>query len=119
MEMIHDGWNLYIAKGVIKNNITMKNFKDIEFKEDIGGGVRGILEIENGMEISVAAGEMNYCTPRKNISVDGWISFEVAIFDSDGSFATKRVVDDAGGDILGWQSRENINDLITKMYNYE
>ncbi len=98
----------------------MKNFKDIEFKIGlIGKGIRGKLEIENGMEISVVAGEMNYCTPRKDISVDGWISFEVAILDSDGNFITEKIYGGKCHDILGWQSRENINDLITKMYNYE
>ncbi|HAI19646.1 MAG TPA: hypothetical protein DCM10_17435 [Xanthomarina gelatinilytica] len=97
----------------------MKNFKDIEFKPDIIGGVRGKLEIENGIMISVVAGKFNYCTPRENSPIDGWSSFEVAVLDSYGSFITKRIVDDAGGDVLGWQSREDINNLIKQIYNYE
>lgn len=97
----------------------MKNFKDIEFKPDIIGGVRGKLEIENGMMISVVAGKFNYCTPREDSPVNGWSSFEVAIFDSEGNFVTKKICKDECGNVLGWKSREDINDLITKMYNYE
>ena len=97
----------------------MKNFKDIEFKPDIIGGVRGKLEIENGMMISVVAGKFNYCTPREDSPVNGWSSFEVAIFDSEGNFVTKKICEDECGNVLGWKSREDINDLITKMYNYE
>ena len=67
---------------------------------------------DNNWEISVSAGSGNYCTPREsNLDSSAYSSFEVAIFNPNGDFATSEVlqVDD---DVVGWQGREDINNII-------
>ena len=62
------------------------------------------------MEMSIVAGKGLYSLPRDaGDSPDNFLKFEVAIFDEDGNF----VMDD-GNDVLGWQSRSDIDELIKK-----
>jgi hypothetical protein len=84
----------------------MKTFNDIIWKKHrIPGAIQGILKLKKGFELSVVAGEFHYSTPRENLgSPDLHSSFEVAIFDNEGKFV---------GDVLGWQSREDINTLLS------
>ncbi len=92
----------------------MKTFKDIKFKQHkIGkGAIQGLLMLDNGIELSVVAGEGMYSSGKGGVrepidKVEDAISFEVAIFDQDGKFI--------GADndlVLGWQSREDIDTLI-------
>lgn len=84
-----------------------KSFKDIKWKQHrIGkGSIQGLLMLDNGIEFSVVAGPTMYSLPKDaGNSPDDFDKFEVAIFDKDGEF-----MDD---DVLGWQSREDINKLI-------
>jgi len=84
----------------------MKTFDDIIWKKhSIPGAIQGLLDLKGGFELSVVAGEFQYCTPRENLgSPDLHSSFEVAIFDNEGN-----IVDDP----QGWQSREEINALLS------
>ena len=90
----------------------MKTFKDIKFKpHKVGkGAIQGLLMLDNGIEFSIVAGKGMYSLPRNaGDSPDDFDKFEVAIFDEDGSF----VMDD-GHEVLGWQSRSDIDELIEK-----
>ena len=51
----------------------------------------------------------------ENNSPDDFSSFEVAIFNPQGDWATKEFFPDHNDDVLGWQSREDINNLIKKI----
>ena len=92
----------------------MKTFKDIIFKQHkVGkGNIQGLLMLDNGIELSVVAGTGMYSAGKTGVreavdNVKDVSSFEVAVFDQDGEFI--------GGDmVLGWQSREDINELIKK-----
>lgn len=100
----------------IKNNkgYIMKTFKDIKFEaHKVGkGAIQGLLILDNGIELSVVAGEGMYSTGKGGVreainKVEDASSFEVAIFDQAGNFI--------GADndlVLGWQSREDIDKLI-------
>ena len=88
----------------------MKAFKDITFKQHrLGKGhIQGLLMLDNGIELSVVAGPTMYSLPKDaGNSPDDFDKFEVAIFDQDGKFISSKE-----GDVLGWQSREDINKLI-------
>ena len=92
----------------------MKTFKDIKFTQHrLGkGNIQGLLKLDNGIELSVVAGEGMYSSGKGGVrkpidKVEDAISFEVAVFDQDGNFI--------GADndlVLGWQSREDIDTLI-------
>ena len=67
---------------------------------------------DNNWKISVSAGSGNYCTPRVNFAQpELFSSFEVAIFNPNGDFATSEVLQ-VGDDVVGWQGREDINNII-------
>ena len=88
-------------------------FKDLEFGERMGDGIGTIMDFDNGFSISVVAGFMSYSTPREDKdSPDDFVSFEVAIFDPQGNWATKQFVPDHNDDVLGWQDRGQINALM-------
>ena len=92
----------------------MKTFKDIIFKQHkLGkGNIQGLLMLDNGIELSIVAGEGMYSSGKNGVreaidKVEDASSFEVAIFDQDGKFIS------ADEDlVLGWQSREDIDKLI-------
>ena len=94
----------------------MKTFKDIKFKQHkVGkGAIQGLLMLDNGIELSVVAGEGMYSTGKGGVreavdKVEDVSTFEVAVFDQDGNFI--------GADndlVLGWQSRNDIDKLIQK-----
>ena len=84
----------------------MKKFEDIKWKQHrVGkGSIQGLLMLDNGIELSVVAGPGMYSLPKDaGNSPDGFDKFEVAVIDQDGKFV---------GDVIGWQSREDINKLI-------
>jgi len=89
----------------------MTQFKDLIFK-DHNYMLNAHHVFDNNWEISVSAGSGAYCTPREDIKDPGsFSSFEIAIFNPEGDFATKDVlqIDD---DVVGWQGREDINNII-------
>ena len=93
----------------------MKTFKDIEWKKhQLGPGfIQGLLMLDSGIELSIVAGSGMYSNSKAGVSkpvdimkIDEIVSFEVCIFNDD-SFLEK--MDD---EVLGWQSREDIDNLI-------
>ena len=89
----------------------MTQFKDLIFK-DHHHMINAHHVFDNNWEISVSAGVGAYCTPREDLkNQESFSSFEVAIFNKNGHFATSEVlqIDD---DVVGWQSREDINNII-------
>ena len=94
----------------------MKKFKDIKWKQHkLGKGfIQGLLTLDNGIELSVVAGSGMYSSPRDaGDSPDNFNAFEVAVFDAAGNFITDFPNSDTN-DVLGWQSRSDIDALITK-----
>ena len=92
----------------------MKTFKDITFKQHkLGkGNIRGLLTLDNGVELSIVAGTGMYSAGKTGVrgpvdNVKDVSSFEVAIFDQDGNF-----IEDDHDMVFGWQSREDIDKLI-------
>jgi hypothetical protein len=95
-------------------------FKDLEFKERSFGGVGAHHAFDNGMEISVQASKINYCTPKEDLtSPDDFSTFEVAVIDDRGELVTKKFVPDHYDDVLGWQDRGEINALMLLIQNTE
>ena len=91
-------------------------FTDLKFTENPMGGVGATHTFGNGTRISVQASELNYCTPKKNLkSEDDYVSFEVALLDSNDEFITRDYIKDANDDVLGRQDRDAINNLMVKI----
>ena len=89
----------------------MTQFKDLIFK-DHTHMINAHHVFDNEWEISVSAGVGAYCTPREDLkNQESFSSFEIAIFNPKGDFATSEVlqIDD---DAVGWQGREDINNII-------
>ena len=89
----------------------MTQFKDLIFK-DHHHMINAHHVFDNNWEISVSAGVGAYCTPREDLkNQESFSSFEIAIFNPKGDFATSEVlqIDD---DVVGWCGREDINNMI-------
>jgi len=90
-----------------------KTFKDIQFFPSMGGRLKSLTKFDNGLEISVIAGEHAYSTPRENNQDPNFFEeFEIAIFNDDGEFVTKDFLPGHDDDVLGWQNRGQINALM-------
>lgn len=91
----------------------MKTFKDIEFFPSMGGNLKSNTKFDNGFEISVIAGQFAYSTPRENsLDPDFFSAFEVAIFNDEGEFVTQDFFQDINDDVMGWQTRADINTIM-------
>jgi len=91
----------------------MKTFKDLEFEPRGFGGVGAKYTFDNDVTISVQASRLNYSTPREDLtSPDDFNSFEIALWNGRGEWVTEDFVPDAGDDVLGWQDRAKINELM-------
>ena len=91
----------------------MKTFKDIEFFPSMGGNLKSSTKFDNGFEISVIAAEFAYSTPREqNPDPDFFSAFEVAIFNDEGEFVTQDFFQDINDDVMGWQTRADINTIM-------
>lgn len=91
----------------------MKTFKDIQFFQSMGGRLKSSTKFDNGFELSVIAGDHAYSTPRENnLDPDFFSAFEVAVFNDDGEFVQDFFPEDHYDDVLGWQSRADINTLM-------
>ena len=95
----------------------MKTFKDIEWKKhQLGPGfIQGLLMLDSGIELSIVAGSGMYSNSKDGVGkpvdimkIDEILSFEVCIFNDD-SF-----LEEMDDEVLGWQSREDIDNLIIK-----
>ena len=90
---------------------TIIQFKDLIFKDNTFM-INAHHVFDNNWEISVSAGSGIYSTPKEDLKdPESFSSFEIAIFNQNGDFATSEVlqIDD---DVAGWQSREDINNII-------
>ena len=95
-------------------------FTDLKFEPSQYGGWGSHTEI-NGHILSVQCGRRNYCTPRADLSSpEDYDTFEIAIWESNGSreWCTQRFI--SGDDeVLGWVSREEIEEIIEKIIAYK
>ena len=92
----------------------MKTFKDVSWKQhELGkGNIQGLLTLDNGIELSVVAGSGMYSTSKKGVraectKVEDASSFEVAIINENLPDGEQE------WDVKGWQSREDINVLLS------
>ena len=91
----------------------MKVFKDLVFHANRTGGINSRMDFDNGFSISVIAGGLAYSTPREdNQDPDFFSEFEVAVFAPDGDFTREFFPEDTHDDVLGWQSRADINTIM-------
>ena len=91
----------------------MKTFKDIVFFQSMGGRIKSTTKFDNGFELSVIAGEHTYSTPRENnTDPDFFSEFEVAVFSPDGEFTREFFPNDHHDDVMGWQTRADINTIM-------
>ena len=86
----------------------MKTFKDLKFKPHPSGmgGKIAQMELGNGYKISVVGGG-------KGLYGDGDTSFEVDMFDRTGDMV--KLSDD--DQVLGWQTIDEVNEIIEKFDN--
>ena len=93
-----------------------KTFNDIQFTTHPNGyGIAGILAV-NDFTISVIAGPGYYSFPKQDFkSPDKFTSFEVSVWDNDGKFVTQDLYPGHENDVIGWLSKDDINDLILKL----
>ena len=91
----------------------MKTFEDLQFRQN-SSGVYARLAFDNGYILSVVAGKNLYCTPKENLLTSSdYVSFEVAVFSPNGEFTNEFFEDHKGKNVLGWQSRDQITNLIS------
>ena len=94
----------------------MIQFRDLEFEPRGFGGVGATRTFDNNITISIQASRINYSTPKEDLtSSDQFSSFEVAVWGDDGEFITKNFTGD--DDVIGWQSRDEINTLLKTIQN--
>lgn len=91
----------------------MATFKDLQFEKK-WGGVGANYTFNNGITLSVQAGTMNYSTPKEDLPSAGYYSsFEIAMWDKDGEWVTQDIVPGHNDDVVGYVSRENIDEIIS------
>tara|TARA_R100001480_G_scaffold29252_8_gene39743 strand:+ start:560 stop:901 length:342 start_codon:yes stop_codon:yes gene_type:complete len=102
--------------------MTKLTFNDIKFGvHPIGMGIHGELKI-NDYTLSVIAGPGFYSNFNSGVfdpqihNVDDFSSFEIAVFNDDGYVTRKFFDDDHDNDVRGWLTRDEINDLINRLY---
>lgn len=94
----------------------MKTFNDITFFPSMGTNLKSNTKFDNGFELSVVAGEFAYSTPREqNPDPDFFSEFEVAVFNDEGKFTREFFPEDHNDDVMGWQSRADINTLMLQI----
>jgi hypothetical protein len=100
----------------------MKNFKNIDWKLHSldKKSIQGILEFDNGVELSVIAGAKFYSSKIGDAKPhhSKFASFEVAVLDKDGEFITGKFTNE-DNEVIGWQSREDIDTIISKIEDYK
>ena len=100
----------------------MKNFKDISWKLHSldKKSIQGIIEFDSGLELSVIAGAKFYSSKIGDTLPhhSKFASFEVAVLDKDGKFITEKFTDE-NNEVIGWQSREDIDAIISKIEDYK
>ena len=91
-------------------------FKDIKFEKRRIGGIQARVELKDEMILSIVAGEFAYSSPRADFGEpEQFESFEIAIIDKDGDFVTREHLAVEHNDVLGWVSREQIEEIIANL----
>ena len=73
---------------------------------------RAVWEFKNNITLSIIAGEHFYSNPKVLLDkMEDYISYEIAILKYD-TFITKEVIPHCDSDVLGWQSKQDINQII-------
>ena len=88
-----------------------KTIKDLIFKSHPSTriGIQAVLSLNENIDLSVVAGEGFYSSTKKEAKgikhpdSNNFISFEVGI-----------ITDNKGINVIGWQTREDINNIIKK-----
>ena len=94
----------------------MKTFKDLVFHSNRTGGINSRTDFDNGFSLSVVAGGMAYSTPRADIKdPEHFSAFEIAVFAPDGEFTREFFPEDHDNDVMGWQTRADINTLMLQI----
>jgi|GEM_PF-1737413 hypothetical protein len=99
----------------------MKTFADLEFKVRRDETKQAQMDLGRGLIISVIAGQSAYSKPRENgLNIEDYTSFECALLKRDVvegylNFATLDWIPDAGDDVLGYVSREEITSLMKRV----
>ena len=97
----------------------MKVFKDLVFHANRTGGVNSRIDFDNGFSLSVIAGGMAYSTPREDVQdPDHFSEFEVAVFAPDGEFTREFFPEDHSDDVMGWESRADINTILLQIQSH-
>tara|TARA_Y100001973_G_C5196518_1_gene334628 strand:+ start:1108 stop:1374 length:267 start_codon:yes stop_codon:yes gene_type:complete len=88
--------------------MTFDNLVFLKHPNDAFEGLMAKYRFDNGKELSVVAGNNLYCETRYGnrkggplLEVDDVLSFEVMV----------------GGEVVGWQSRKDINKIIKENLN--
>jgi hypothetical protein len=96
------------------------DFSKIIFKKDQMGEWKSRTHFQNGYSMSVIAGQMAYCNPRQNLEdPQEYLTYEIAIFNEDDDFVTQRFTDEANDDVCGWLTKDEINEIMQKVAQYE
>ena len=92
----------------------MAKFEDLIFKSHpLSKGWAGFYEFKNGYRISVTAGESMYCIPKLSLkNPSDYESFEVAILDSKGEWATQEIIEGADHEVIGWIKPNIITEIM-------
>ena len=94
----------------------MKVFKDLVFSANRTGGINSRTDFDNGFSLSVIAGGIAYSTPREgSTDPDFFSEFEVAVFNDRGEFTREFFSEDHNDDVLGWQTRADINTIMLQI----
>lgn len=97
----------------------MKTFKDLKFEVQNNRSVGTRMDFDNGFSISVIAGFLAYSLPRKNNTNPNFFKqFEIAVFSPDGDFTREFFPQDHHDDVLGWQDRDEITDLMLRIQQH-
>ena len=88
-----------------------KTFKDLIFKSHPSTriGIQAVLSLNENIDLSVVAGEGFYSTIRKEAK-----GMEYPDSNSFSSFEVGIITNNESIDVIGWQSREDINNIIKK-----
>ena len=98
----------------------MLKFEHLVFFNKQLGGVGTHTKFDNGMTVSIQASKTNYCSPREDLYHENdYESFEIAVWDEVGNWRTREFIGDPkhNDDVAGWQSREQIDEVLRKVQN--
>lgn len=92
-------------------------FSELNFVTRKSGSIQARETFSNGYSISVVAGDYLYSEPRESVGgPENFKSFEVAVFNEDGEFCTKKFAD-INDDVMGWVDRDEIEFLMCCIEN--